>query len=446
MEKLENTTKNKKNFAVLIKKFLTNKTVICCFLLTLIYLASGFNRWVEIGVPVVAFFAFLFLPVKQGFCLFVYLHCYGLSNLGWYSCLMATVFCYTLALIIKYIIGLTKKRYKFYCEIFFIMLGLIAFGSLISFLHKPIYMGALAYLAYLPLIYCVFAMRKEFDIHLAINYLFVGLVVSSVLALALFKIPHYQYHPFWGNRFCSFTNCPNYYYMRVFVVLTYYMFLAISNKLGILKFSLIYLICATMILSTISKTAICLLALFSLIFIVAYTCQNFKKRIKYVALFALVLLVVLGISYRPILDVFKRFSDVENGNFLNALTTGRSEIWLAYLKKWAETPATILFGQGMFGPKLFIQAINHSYDTHSFVVMLIYRFGLVGIVALCAIAILMIKELNCSRPKFAAWLPFIWFLIESLTDNTFQVNNIFMLILVCQILFCNCKTKPQQTK
>lgn len=423
-----------------IKNFFTNKTIICCLVLTLVYLASGYNKWIEIAVPTLAFFAFLFLPVQEGFCLFVYLHCFGLSNLGWYSCLLGTVICYAVAMIVKYLVGLKRRKYKFYKAIFFVMLGFTAVSLFVSIFHRPLYTGALAYLAYLPLFYVIFAMRKEFNIHRAIKYLFVGLIASSLLSLAFAQLPHYQYDPIPSNRFRAFTNCTNYFYMRVFVVLTYFMFLTLTNKLGGFKFSLIYIVCATMILSTVSKTAICLLALFSLIFVVIYTAQNFKKRIKFVAVFAVVLLVVASLSYHAILNVIERFELVKDGDILNKLTTGRTRIWAEYLGAWLKNPATFLFGNGMLGAKRYIGNSSYQADTHSFLVMLLYRFGVVGILALGVVVFLMIKELNC-RPKFAASLPLIWFIIESLADNTFQVNNIFMLILVCQILFCDSKEK-----
>lgn len=411
--------------------------------LTLVYLASGYNRWVEIAVPTLAFFAFLFLPVQEGFCLFVYLHCFGLSNLGWYSCLLGTVICYAVALVVKYIIGLKKGKYKFYKAIAILMLGFLAVSLIVGIFHRPVYTGALAYLAYLPLFYAIFAMRNEFDIRRAIKYLFVGLILSSLLSLACAQLPKYQYEPIAGNRFRAFTNCTNYFYMRVFVVLTYFMYLTLANKFGIFKFLLIYIICATMILSTVSKTAICLLALFSLLFVIIYTAQDFKKRIKYIAAFAAVLIVVAALSYRPILNVLDRFEMVKGGDVLNKLTTGRIKIWAEYLSAWLNNPATVLFGNGLLAPKLYIGGSNWQADTHSFLVMLLYRFGVVGIFALGMIVLLMVKELNCTKPKFVAFLPLIWFVLESLTDNTFQVNNIFILILVCQILFLDCKPKTK---
>ncbi len=444
----QNAEKGQKNqkfdIKQVAKQFFSNKAVIWGIVLTVIYLASGFYKWIEIGVPVVAFFAFVFLPLQSGFCLFVYLHCFSLSSIGWYSTVLVTVICYSIVLFVKYLIGLKHKKYQFYKALAITISAFLLISICVSFFHLPINWGSVPFCCYLPLFYCIFAMRKEFNIHQAIGTLFFGLVLSSLLSLAFGFMPHFNYYPFWpGWRFTSFTNCPNYYYMRVFVVLTYVMYLNLNKNLSFLKFALSYVLCAIMILSTVSKTAMCLLALFTLIYLIVFLAQDFKRRYKYALIILAVIILAAAIGYKYILMVLHRFVDGSNHITLSSITTGRTDIWKVYLDAWLQNPATFLFGNGIFGARLYNPVLNHWYDTHSFVVMILYRFGFVGVLAIGAMVYLFIKYTNKKCPKFIAFLPLIWFLLESCVDNTFQVNNIFMLILVCMILYCN---TPEENK
>ncbi len=430
-----------------VKSFFKTPAVYICLLLTAIYILSGFNKWFEVAIPIVAFFCFVFLPLKQGLCVFVYLQCYGLSNISYCSHLVATLACYTAALLIKYVYGLYQKKYPIYKSLIIAILCFTICSSIISFFNLPIFQNAVTYLCYLPLFYFIFAMRKDFDINLVMKYLFAGLVCSCLIAFIFDFIPAFEYYPYWpGHRFTAFTSCPNYLYMRGLVLLTYFMVLSISNKLNFYKFIVYYIICSVIILSTISKTALVLLALFTFVYIILYAIKDSKKHLKNLLIFALILLVVVAISHRFIFNILNRITSSNFGtNEISKLTTGRVDIWKEYLTQWLASPFSFLFGKGMFSAKLFIPALDIKYDTHSFFVMLIYRFGIVGILALIYIAYLFIRNLNKTKPNPVAYLPLVWFIIESLTDNTFQPNNIFMLILVCMILFSFSQEKSPTT-
>ncbi len=433
----------KEKFKTNLKLIFTNKVFICSLILTFVYFLSGFYKWIEIGVPLLAFFMFIFLPVQGAFCLFAYLHFFALSNIGYYSCLMATLICFLLVFLVKYLIGVKHKKYPIYKAILILILLFNIFTIIVSLFYKT-YVGGLIYLTYLPLFYLIFAMRKEFDINQIMAWFLLGLVVSCCMAAVVNIIPHYQYVTFPHNRFTGFINCANYLYMRALLILTFYMYKFLNNSLSGIKFLAIYFVCALITLSTISKTAIVLLVFFTLLFCILFVGQNFKKRVKYLFVFALLLVVTALICHNLLISVYNRFMQSKgSSNFLNSLTSGRLEIWKYYLSKWAEKPYTVLFGYGMFGPKLYIPNLKHSFDTHSFTVMLIYRFGIVGLILLAALIVMFVRAANKQRPKFIAYLPFIWFVIESLTDNTFQCNNIFMLVLACMILFSQCKQKNE---
>ena len=511
MEKIESKqSENKiKNY---LKAFFTNKTIVFCVVFTSVYLVAGFYKWLEIGVPIVALVAFIVLPVQNAFCVFIYSHCFTLSNLGYATMFVVNLVLFCIVMLAKYIIGVKKGRYKVYNSLIIALSVFVAFFVLVSF-AQILGWEELIYFTYFPLAYFVFAMRKDLNIHQGMAYMLVGLFLSTALAGCLMFMPGYTYQIIQSDgRFNGFSNHTNYLYMRALFVLTYYMFRYLNTDLSHLKFILTYCGCAIVVLATMSKTGIAMLLLFTLIFVILYLRGNFKNRIKIVLIFLLVLLIVGAICYKFVLAVIDRFLS-NNGDFWNSLLTGRDDIWLDYLKAITKNPFVFLFGHGLLAEEVFIVAQQTTRASHNLYLFLLYRFGIVGIIALGYIFYLFCKELkndisesksevlelngehnntagiesakNNASPSTAndeglknatatldvainkstirkeeskqkeksslksqiklsliSALPLIWFLVESLCDNTFKCYNITFLFFALMILFSN----EKQTK
>ena len=81
----------------------TNKTFLICCFLSVLYLLSGYLKWLELGVCLCALAAIIFLPVQNGFCIFLFLHNFTLSNIS-YNSFFTITFVGTFAIfLIKYI-------------------------------------------------------------------------------------------------------------------------------------------------------------------------------------------------------------------------------------------------------------------------------------------------------------------------------------------------------
>ncbi len=427
-------------FQAKLKAFLKNKTLISCLILLLIYLMSGYCKWIEIAMPVFAFFMFFCLPVQSCFCIYLFLHCFTLSNITYESTFVATTAIFAVIMFIRYLIGVKRGQYKIHLALFISVICFDLFGLVVS-LFFPIKIGAIAYLTYLPIFYCAFAMRKDLDVHQIMNYFLLGFILSCTLSLFTFVLPKYQYSCLYERRFTAFVNHPNYLYMRALLIITYYIYAFSTQKIKMWQFFAIYLLSAAAILATLSKTGIVLLALFSIIFLVLFLKQNTKKRLVYFLIFLLILAILLAVSWRFVLQIFNRFA-TNNGNFLNSLLTGRDDIWKDYLIATVDSPIGFLFGHGMFSEEVFIHAQQTARASHNLYIFLLYRFGLVGIVALGFIAYLFIREIKV-KPTFASSLPLIWFLLESLCDNTFKCVNMMLLMVCMMILFAKEKEKTQ---
>ncbi|MBQ9795362.1 MAG: O-antigen ligase family protein [Clostridia bacterium] len=439
-----------KDFFISLKNQLinlkTNQTVLVCMLFAVVYLISGYYKWVEILASLCALIFMAILPSQKGFCIFMFVHSFTLSNIGYDSCFMVTQLGFCLILLVRYIKGVKTGRYKFYNKIVSVISLFLAIWTFISIFH-PFYRGAWLYFGFVALFYLIFAMRKDFDITQGMNFMFGGLLTSCGLAVVSLILPLFQYEVITDGRFRAFINNTNYLYMRAMFVLAYYMYRYLLNKLSHFGFAIIYLILAIITLSTLSKTGIVMLILFTLIFFVLFLKQDFKKRIKFVGILLLVALALCLICYKFILVVWDRFAQsFTSDNFLSSLLTGRDLIWKMYLEEIFKNPFYALFGHGLLTEQVFIASIFGPTETHNFYIFLLYRFGIVGTIFLGYIVHLFIKELGYDKPKLIAWLPLLFILIESLCDNTFRCYNISYFLCGIMILFSEFKAPvvPQE--
>lgn len=431
------------NLKTSILNIKANKTVMVCILLSIIYLISGYWKWIEILMSLTAIVFMAILPLQDAFCIFMFSHSFTLSNIGYDSCFMVTQIGFCIILLVKYIIGLKKGIYQYHRKIVISIVALVSISVFIS-IPNNWYMGSFLYFGYFALFYLIFAMRSEFKITQGMNYMFGGLLTSCSLAALSMIFPLFQYEVIASGRFRAFFNNTNYVYMRAMFVLTYYMSRYLHNKLSNIKFISIYLLLSIITLATQSKTGIVMLALFTLIFVTLYLKQDFKKRIKVVGILLLAAIAVCLLCSKFILSVWDRFAQsFKSDNFFNSLLTGRDIIWKRYWNAIFSNPWKALFGHGMLTEQIFIASIFGPTETHNFYLFLLYRFGIVGTCFLGYIVYLFMKELGYAKPTFISWLPLIFLLLESFCDNTFKCYNISYFICAIMILFIAQKEEIQ---
>lgn len=442
-----NAEVGKKNLKDSIREVFHNKTIVFCIIYTLLYFISGFYKWLEILPIVVAVISFCVLSIKESTCVFAYCHCFTLSNLGYGLCFNIILVAFTVILFIRYCIGLKLKKYPFYKSLFISLVCFIVFYILISFFYnlygEEFYLVAIFFLAYL-----ILSMHREFDIHKIMSYMTVGLFVSCLIASVCIIIPAYKYNLFLDDttRFNAFTNHTNYLYMRAVFIVIYYMYRFLTKNLKFLHFGLIYILCSAIILSTQSKTGLGMLALFTFIFFILYLKDDFKHRIKIVLILLLILGVLALIGYKFIIAIFDRFTLEGSSSIINSILTGRDDIWLDYINAIFSNPYSLIFGHGLVSEEVFINAQQMTRASHNLYLFLLYRFGIIGCIALAFIIYMFIKIINKGRPLFIASLPLIWFLIESLCDNTFKPYNFTYLIFAIMIMYSeNKKIKLNKT-
>ena len=186
--------------------------------------------------------------------------------------------------------------------------------------------------------------------------------------------------------------------------------------------------------------------LITIIFIALFLKQDFRKNIRIVSLFLIFIALIGLVGFKFIVLIVDRFLDSVSGNdFWNSLLTGRDEIWLCYLKEIFKNPFNFLFGHGLLAEEVFIPSQLEPRASHNLYIFLLYRFGLVGCVAMGMIIYYAFKTYANNKPKLISYLPLIFILIESLFDNTFKCYHFTYFAFAVMIMFMELHEQKQQT-
>lgn len=196
----------------------------------------------------------------------------------------------------------------------------------------------------------------------------------------------------WGSgimRFHGMMRDPNYYMTTVTVGLASLAKLKETGRLKLLPFVIMGICLIALGVLTYSKAFFLALVLFALIYIIW---QFRNKRI-----FVGVVLVVVAIlaadalllsENSPFAVVIARFLNSED---ISDLTTGRTDIYLQYIRAILKNPLTFLFGYGMGTPEL-------EKAPHNVYIEIVYYTGIVGFALFTGFVMSLIKTLKVQLP------------------------------------------------
>lgn len=260
-----------------------------------------------------------------------------------------------------------------------------------------------------------------------------GLLISSLIALFADYIPHFYayirqvgYNPEITNRFTGLNGDPNYYSLTLILCLLgaltirlnhpafFWIMLASTGLFGFKTYSksffLIFLIVLLIILAELRK----------------------EKQKRSLTLFLALIAVFTALSFigklSNVTGVVFRLNEAEN---FSQLTTGRSDLWLNYLRVIFSDPLRTLIGGSLSS------GLIDGKGVHSFYLEMIYYFGLIGstlffCTILCAF-FSAIRPYHASRSGFAATMVIaIMYLFLQMLFSNELFFHILYLILLCR--------------
>ena len=245
------------------------------------------------------------------------------------------------------------------------------------------FFGIAMSLMFLVPVYLIYIYREEIDMININKCLFAGLVSSAVIGTILFNVLKIsQYDIIYLNtRLQYFTDNPNSIGFAGVMIVAGFIISIFKKRInwwtGLLNISI------TIFFAAQSGSKAFLLSLGLLIFI-SLLILVFKD--KKVALITTASVAVAGLL---LFLCFRNYFDYMLGRFLytgtisiESVTTGRWEVWTAFLNNQFESPVNVWLGMGAWTEIFLPYNANTMLGCHSIYIEFFYYFGILGLVNL----------------------------------------------------------------
>lgn len=178
---------------------------------------------------------------------------------------------------------------------------------------------------------------------------------------------------FWGSnsmRFQGLFQDPNYYMSLLIVGLALLIKLKNANRVGNWFFWIMGLAMTVFGLLTYSKTFILMLPLLVAVYIVwQFWDRKFARGLGLTLAGIATIFILLLADFSPFTVVLTRLTNATN---LDELTTGRSEVFEAYMSAITENAGSVMFGKGLAAKGL-------TKDPHNLYLEIVYYIGVTGL-------------------------------------------------------------------
>ncbi len=176
-------------------------------------------------------------------------------------------------------------------------------------------------------------------------------------------------------RFKGLHSDPNYYAVGIIISLCLLVVLYHRKEINAAIMALLAAPMLYFLIITYSKSAILMIFVFCVFLLYSFISQ--KKYIMSITVVIMVIIVIILAIFGeiPIFEtLLKRFSDVssEGEVDINSLTTGRFDLWIAYIKHIVKNIEVALFGKGITAG-----LITH-HVSHNTYIDIVYHLGIIG--------------------------------------------------------------------
>ena len=316
---------------------------------------------------------------------------------------------------------------------------------------------------WISLFYFIIENRKSLDLKKSVLFFIFGIIVAFLIGLLKPFIPYLNnnimtYQALGKLRYAALFESPNMLYGMCLFGMAFIHILTFYDKLS--KWWLFLILpLATIGILTLSKSfLICFAALVFLIAINYLIKFNKKNLIKICIILVSILFATLiafpytKLTIERIFPKNETTSITENSNSnetnennasqdnFDELTTGRSNIWKAYLKDYTSSPQKIIFGAG---GGLGNNPEISEYATHNTYIQIIYEYGIVGTLLILLGSIWLLIQFKFFKQKHFPWaiISFVMMGMNFMVETLFLSQIwVFEIILASGLLFLNKET------
>ena len=259
-----------------------------------------------------------------------------------------------------------------------------------------------------------------------------GLCLSSLLGLVREKLPLINTfltveqmklaEKTYAERFSGLQPNPNYLSLDLSVAMSCIVALVLIRKAKLVDWILLFTL-FVFGLMTISQSFIVGIVPLLLLWIFFSSKYNISKSV--IILFAIsffgLIIYIFGQKY---IDLFMFRIGQRQGESLSKVTTGRSDIWVEYLRAIISSPKTLLVGNG------FNSLVESGSGAHNTYLDLVFSLGLCGCSIYFVLIFMSLKKIFCIN---ALKIPIIVLLIRlfAITITTWDNIWIYFILFVC---------------
>lgn len=293
-----------------------------------------------------------------------------------------TISFYTVALFMAYVIYMVMgsrnlKVYHLIPALCLIIITLVV-RTLYGYSLENSYLLFCATLLLLP--FLAQELDREYDFYWLTCFFALGIIVAAVTARQLTAFPTIAryieiFDLFGARRYSGYYGDPNFYSAQITAAIGGVLVLLL-NRLRAGQAVMLVLLMALLLycgFMSVSKSFLLVTVMLLLLWAVSILFQKERLSAKLMILLTFsfgVLFLLSSTLFTDMIDtVLSRFSGNDS---LSDLTTGRTELWLSYLRAFIDDPLLLLFGNG------YVHVLVNDRASHNTIIQTVFQFGLVG--------------------------------------------------------------------
>ena len=321
----------------------------------------------------------------------------------------------------------------------------------------------------LAILYLVYVFRDDVNFKNLVYFWLIAIIIACMLSHFRFIsarlewfLPDFASNVKHFRRFSGLTADPNYFSVEILLLLACVTQLYFTNQMNHFVFFPVVFTLSVIGFYTTSKAYFISFVLYVILTCVLFLLKKLKNKEKFLKgtiCFVITIILASLVCFKHVSSILGRFDDgyVDFENNLNSsqvesvvpplgnenidsvspptdsifndITTGRSEIWILYIKSIIETPVKCLFGHGVGA---ILPITNHGETSaHNFYLESLYLLGSVGCLMMLGLGVyLFIKHSKKSNRRFANFIPLAVIAVMLFSLNSLISYRTFVLALV----------------
>lgn len=336
---------------------------------------------ITVAVALVIFLALLGLQCWKNFTLPILLFFLPWSPLM--KLAPGTVSVYTVGLMMACCISIARNNFRMQKEYLLLALPIVA----ITLCARLVRVDGLSpnYFSFLMMIFLFPGIQREtkkgrYDFRCTAVFMSVGIILAALCAQQFAMYPNIKkyivsYSYLTITRWSGFYEDPNFYSAQITAALGAILLLILKGSgKQVVPMALMAVLLVYCGLLSGSKSFILILALILILWMVLLIRMRRKSSMK-VQIYGLLLLVAVFVASST---VFQNLWQIMVTRFLlddktlSGLTTGRTEIWINYLRSFGQDMLTLVLGNGM------INRLVNGKASHNSLIQMVFQLGIFG--------------------------------------------------------------------